>query len=434
MVDMKLPTNSAEFSQALASFTNYERLQTFRYDQENFDLRRMESLAAALGNPHRAYPAVHIGGTKGKGCTCLMLESLLRAENLQVGTYTSPHIEHLRERIRISGKPISEDSFMQTVNSVLPLVEPADGENTSPTFFELLTAMAMLCFARRGVDIAIFEVGLGGRLDATNILSARWSAITSLGLEHTQLLGNTLTAIAREKAGIVRKETPLVTGDLPAEAQREIERISAEKNAPWTIADPGSIVRAGNGLLEIEGIPEAIKAPAVRGPGLRADLAVALSLYRSVLEYLDRPLKTESLRTALDNLLLPARVEIFHGQLTSCLDAAHTPESMQSLRRALKEIDFPQPRALIFSLSSDKSRKEVLEEASAIADEIIFTRADETRSVSPEELRDTLGRGRVIEDPVEALECTRRNGWNPVITGSFYLAGALRPHLRKGSG
>ena len=431
---MKVPNSSREFSQVLSSFTNYERLQTFRYDQENFDLRRMESLAAALGNPHSAYPAVHIGGTKGKGCTCLMLESLLRAENLQVGTYTSPHIEHLRERIRINGKPISEDSFMQTVNSVLPLVEPADGENTSPTFFELLTAMAMLCFARRGVDIAIFEVGLGGRLDATNILSARWSAITSLGLEHTQLLGNTLTAIAREKAGIVRKETPLVTGDLPAEAQREIERISAEKNAPWTIADPGSIVRAGNGLLEIEGIPEAIKAPAVRGPGLRADLAVALSLYRSVLEYLDRPLKTESLRTALDNLLLPARVELFHGQLTSCLDAAHTPESMQSLRRALKEIDFPQPRALIFSLSSDKRRKEVLEEASAIADEIIFTRADETRSVSPEELRDTLGRGRVIEDPVEALECTRRNGWNPVITGSFYLAGALRPHLRKGSG
>lgn len=434
MVDMKLPTNSAEFSQALASFTNYERLQTFRYDQENFDLRRMESLAAALGNPHSAYPAVHIGGTKGKGCTCLMLESLLRAENLQVGTYTSPHIEHLRERIRISGKPISEDSFMQTVNSVLPLVEPADGENKSPTFFELLTAMAMLCFARRGVDIAIFEVGLGGRLDATNILSARWSAITSLGLEHTQLLGNTLTEIAREKGGIIREETPLVTGNLPAEAQQEIERISAEKNAPWTIADPGSIARADNGLLEIEGIPEAIKAPAVRGPGLRADLAVALSLYRSVLEHLDRPLKTESLRTALDHLLLPARVEIFHNQLTSCLDAAHTPESMQSLRRALEEINFPQPRALIFSLSSDKRREEVLEEASAIADEIIFTRADETRSVNPEKLRDTLGRGRVIEDPVEALACTQRKGWNPVITGSFYLAGALRPHLRMSSG
>jgi folylpolyglutamate synthase/dihydropteroate synthase len=107
---------------------------------------------------------------------------------------------------------------------------------------------------------------------------------------------------------------------------------------------------------------------------------------------------------------------------------------MQSLRLALKEIDFPQPRVLIFSLSSDKRRKEVLEEAEAIADEIIFTRADETRSVSPDELRDTLGHGRVIEDPVKALEYTRRNGWNPVITGSFYLAGALRPHLRKKPG
>ena len=426
---MKLPTSSAEFSQTLASFTNYERLQTFRYDQENFDLRRMESLAAALGNPHRDYPAVHVGGTKGKGCTCLMLESLLSAEGLQVGTYTSPHIEHLRERIRIGGKSISEDSFMQTVNSILPLIEPADGENTSPTFFELLTAMAMLCFARTAVDIAIFEVGLGGRLDATNILSAQWSAITSLGLEHTQLLGDTLTSIAREKAGIVREKTPLVTGRLPDEAREEIRRITAEKNAPWTVAGPGSIARCGNGFLEIEGIPGPIKAPAVRGPGLRADLAVAMSLYRAVLDHLDRPLTPRSLRKALENLLLPARVEIFEDPLLSCLDAAHTPESMESLRLALEEIDFPQPRALIFSLSSDKRREKVLAEATAIADEVIFTRADETRSSSPEELRDALGRGRVIENPLKALEYARRNGLNPIITGSFYLAGALRPHL-----
>ena len=229
---MKVPNSSREFSQVLSSFTNYERLQTFRYDQESFDLRRMEALAAALGNPHNHYPAVHVAGTKGKGCTCLMLEALLRAEGLAVGTYTSPHIEHLRERIRIGGKSISEDTFMRTVNSVLPLTEPADGENASPTFFELLTAMAMLCFARAGVDIAIFEVGLGGRLDATNILSARWSAITSLGLEHTRLLGDTLTSIAREKAGILREETPLVTGDLPAEAREEIKRIATEKMPP----------------------------------------------------------------------------------------------------------------------------------------------------------------------------------------------------------
>ena len=112
-------------------------------------------MAASLGNPHDRYPAVHIAGTKGKGCTCLMLEALLRAEGLKVGTYTSPHIEHLRERIRIDGKSISEESFMRTVNSILPLIEPADGESGSPTFFELLTAMAMLCFARSGVDIAI---------------------------------------------------------------------------------------------------------------------------------------------------------------------------------------------------------------------------------------------------------------------------------------
>ena len=430
---MRVTNSSRKISQALASFTNYERLQTFRYDQESFDLRRMEALATALGNPHSHYPAVHIAGTKGKGCTCLMLEALLGAEGLTVGTYTSPHIEHLRERIRIGGKSISEDVFMQTVNSVLPLTEPADGENASPTFFELLTAMAMLCFARGGVDIAIFEVGLGGRLDATNILSAHWSAITSLGLEHTQLLGNTLTSIAREKAGIIREGVPLVTGDLPDEAREEIERIAAEKNTPWTVADPGSIARCGHGCIEIEGIPGPISAPAVRGPGLRADLAVAMSLYHAVLEHLDKPPGLDPLRDALENLHLPARVEIFPGPPSSCLDAAHTPESMASLRLALEEIEFPRPRALIFSLSSDKRWKEVLAETASIADEIIFTRADETRSIPPAELRDALGRGEVIEDPLEALEYTRRGGLNPIITGSFYLAGALRPHLRSKS-
>ena len=430
---MKVPNSSREFSQVLSSFTNYERLQTFRYDQESFDLRRMEALAAALGNPHNHYPAVHVAGTKGKGCTCLMLEALLRAEGLAVGTYTSPHIEHLRERIRIGGKSISEDTFMRTVNSVLPLTEPADGENASPTFFELLTAMAMLCFARAGVDIAIFEVGLGGRLDATNILSARWSAITSLGLEHTHLLGDTLTSIAREKAGILREETPLVTGDLPAEAREEIKRIATEKNAPWTVADPGSITRSSHGLIEIEGIPGPISAPTVRGPGLRADLAVAMSLYHAVLDHLDRTPDIDQLRDALENLRLPARVEIFPGPPLSCLDAAHTPESMASLRLALEEIEFPQPRALIFSLSSDKRREEVLAEAASIADEIIFTLADETRSIPPAELRNALGRGQVIEDPLEALEHARRGGLNPIITGSFYLAGSLRPHLREKS-
>lgn len=430
---MKVPNSPREFSQVLASFTNYERLPTFRYDKESFDLRRMEALAATLGNPHDLYPAIHIAGTKGKGCTCLMLEALLRAEGLKVGTYTSPHIEHLRERIRIGGECISEEAFMETVNSILPLIEPADGESGSPTFFELLTAMAMLCFARADVDIAIFEVGLGGRLDATNILSARWSAITSLGLEHTELLGDTLTSIAREKAGIVRRETPLVTGKLPEEACVEIKRITSEKKAPWTIADPGSVQLNDTGLIEIDGIPGAFEAPAIRGPGIRADLAISIALYRAVLESLEKRIETARLRSALKTLYLPARIEIFPGRLTGCLDAAHTPESIKSLRLALEEIKFPQPRAVILSLSSDKRREEILAEASGIAEEIIFTRADETRSIAPEELRDTLGGGQVIENPRAALEFTRRKNWNPVITGSFYLAGALRPLMRENS-
>ena len=158
-----------------------------------------------------------------------------------------------------------------------------------------------------------------------------------------------------------------------------------------------------------------------------------MSLYHAVLDHLDKTPGINQLRDALENLRLPARVEIFPGPPLSCLDAAHTPESMASLRLALEEIEFPQPRALIFSLSSDKRREDVLAEAASIADEIIFTLADETRSIPPAELRDALGRGQVIEDPLEALEHARRGGLNPIITGSFYLAGSLRPHLREKS-
>ena len=219
---MKPLTDFREFRQFLASFTNYERLPTFRYDSRTLGLERMRSFVHDLGDPQNAYPCVHVGGTKGKGTTTLMLEALLGADGARVGTYTSPHIEHLCERIRVGGAPISGDDIVASANATLAALERRLGSPDSPTFFELMTAIAMLHFSKAAVDYAIFEVGLGGRLDATNILSARWSALTSVGLEHTDLLGDSLAQIATEKAGIIRPSTPVVCGALPTEAREVV--------------------------------------------------------------------------------------------------------------------------------------------------------------------------------------------------------------------
>lgn len=408
---MRRLTDFREFQQFLASFTNYEKLPTFRYDAETLGLERMRRFAADVGDPQDRYPSIHIAGTKGKGTTTLILESLLRAEGFRVGAYTSPHVEHMRERIRVDGESITEAELVDIANELLPALESRVDTGEFPTFFELMTAMAMQYFARREVDYAIFEVGLGGRLDATNIVSARLTAITSIGLEHTEQLGESLAEIAAEKAGIIKPFVPVVVGELPDEAREIVERVARKKNAP------------------VES-PVAHKASSdvacVRGPGLRADLAIALRLFEDVLSSTGHTLDSARTREALERLELPARVEILDGEPPICVDGAHTVESIEALDDALDESDFPRPRTLVFSLVAGKRRDEILEILPRLADWVIFTRADATRSLPPEELIEAYGSGEAIEDPQEALAQAKRRGTAIVVSGSMYLAGCLR--------
>jgi dihydrofolate synthase/folylpolyglutamate synthase len=429
---MKELKDFADFEAFIASFTNYERLRCLPAGPEAFGLDRMRRLAAELGEPQHSFPAVHIAGTKGKGSTSLILEALLAAEGFLVGTYTSPHVEDLRERIRLGGRSIGGGELVGLLNSILPVLESRAGRPDFPTFFELMTALSMLHFARSSVDWGIFEVGLGGRLDATNILSPRWTSITSIGLEHTQVLGSTLAAIAREKAGIIKERTAVVLGRLPAEAQKTILEIAALRAAPVLEAAPEHVRLAGPGLLEIDGMAQPVESSAIRGPALRADLSIALAIHERILESLGRSPLPERIAGALAALQLPARVELFPGRPPVILDGAHTAESFRALRETLEEIDFPRPRTLVLSLAADKLLDPILTEAQALADEIFLTRADPARSYDPLELRSRLRRGRVIEEPLEALEEARRLGLATVVGGSFYLAGKLRATLRSG--
>ena len=427
---MKPLKNFQDFEAYLATFTNYEK-QRFHYGADALRLERMRSFVDELDNPHADYPAIHIAGTKGKGSTSLMLEALLGAEGFRVGTYTSPHVEHLCERIRVRGESIDEQRLVGLVNSLLPVLEACgrDGDRF-PTFFELMTALAMAHFSAEKVDWAVFEVGLGGRLDATNVLAPRLTAITSIGLEHTTILGSTLRKIAREKAGVIKERTPVVVGSISQEPLEEILARALDRNAEVFRSSNRTVSRGDPGFVQIEGLTHPVSAPTVRGPALRANLAVALTLFRLVLEASGRSLSPDRVVDALGRLRLPARVELFEGSPPVVLDGAHTTESVLALRETLEEIGFPRPRTVVFALARDKSRDAILETVRTIGERFIFTVADPVRSLEPSELRRCLGEGDVIEDARDALQEAIRLGDPVVGCGSIYLAGKVRKLLR----
>jgi dihydrofolate synthase/folylpolyglutamate synthase len=360
----------------------------------------------------------------------LILEALFAAEGICAGTYMSPHIEDLCERIRVDRRDIARQEIVGLANAVLPVLEArkAKGPTLLPTFFELMTALAFLHFAKRNVDWAIVEVGLGGRLDATNIVSPRLVAITSIGLEHTQLLGNTIESIAREKGGIIKRGVPVVIGELPPAAESAVRGIALEQRAELSVARTERVRSAGKGLISVEGAGSPLEAGPIRGPALRADLAIALGLFETALGR-GSP-RRDRIEEALGMLELPARAEFLPHSPPVVLDGAHTAESLRALGATLDEERFPRPRLGIISIAQDKDLDRLRGEIDLLAEEFIFTRADVQRSRDPQELADRIGRGTVVVEPRQALEEALRRGLPLVVTGSFYLAGALRRSLR----
>ena len=432
--------DDAGFSTFIAAFTSYERMPSYSYDASTLKLERMAEFARHLGDPQTEYPSVHVAGTKGKGSTCLILEALLSQSLEPIGIYTSPHVEHIRDRIRIGGERISETELCSTVNAILPTLERLRdlGAERFPTFFELMTGLAMTFFRDRNVAYGIFEVGLGGRLDATNILTPSWTAITGIGLEHTRLLGSTLAQVAREKAGIVKPGVPLVLGPVEDEAREAILAVAHRANADVLEVSRRSVRNTDRGTLQVDPFPMEFAPGPIRGPGLRDDLAIAVTLWRRILESQGRSATANDLQTALDRLVLAGRVEFSDTHPPIVLDGAHTPESIRALRVALEEVEFPRPRRLLLSLSSDKRIDSILRELDGLAGEVYFTRADALRSCPPEEVAERYHAvcgvesppEHIIADPEEAFKRAYSDGWPLVITGSLYLAGALRAAMR----
>ncbi len=302
-------------------------------------LDRMRELADRLGAPQKKLKFIHVAGSNGKGSVCTLLENGLRACGYKTGFYSSPHLARLEERFRINGKTVEEQRFAKAANQVRSVVESMRGEGNGPTYFEITTAIALVLFAAEQVDFAIWEVGMGGRLDATNIVTPELAVITGISLEHTEHLGPTLGAIAGEKAGIIKEGVPVVCGPLPEEAFRVIAETAAQRHAPLVSAAPYSgpvrILRNAQGrasqLLMLDGAFVELPLPGVYQRNNAGCAAEALKVLAPRFGF--------ELRTALSgfrNADWPARMQ-YIPERRLIVDGAHNPEGAEALAASLKE-------------------------------------------------------------------------------------------------
>lgn len=407
----------------LARFTDYERMQV-HYAPGTYNLDRMRRLVEALGRPDRLFRSLHIAGTKGKGSVAHMAEAILREAGFRTGLYTSPHLVDMRERIRRDGRPMTERDFVWAMNRMERHLR-----RLRPTYFETMTAAAFLLFARWRVDWAVIEVGLGGRLDATNVILPEACAITPIDYDHMDKLGRTLGAIAREKAGILKPGVPAVSSPQRPAAWRELRR-HAELFVPRV-----RLLSRRPGMLrfEVKGRQGKVYRCALPAWGAHQGTNAATAL--ALLETAHIPFTPAQARRALRNLRLPGRVEIVARRPWIVVDAAHNPVAARALAAALR--DLPRRKTVfVFGASADKNYAAMLRTLLPAADLAIMTRARSPRAADPRELaRGARNVPALWTDSVERALAVSRAVAGPrdaiVVTGSFYVAGEALAYLGK---
>lgn len=392
----------------LYSFVDYGALRTYKYSSDTFDLSRMVRFLEALGHPHERYPVLHLAGTKGKGSVAAMCANALRASGYRTGFYTSPHLQDFCERMRVNNEFISQAAVAEIVSAMRPLVETLPGLTT----FELTTALAFQYFAREKVDVAVIEVGLGGRLDATNIITPLVSVITSLSYDHMNLLGDTLAEIAGEKAGIIKPGVPVVTAPQKPEALEVLERIAAERQAPliqvgrdwlfqpvahslenqifdvWSAQEEGQL-----NVLRAQGHPVNWHPTRLEIPLLgRHQVENGAVAYAALMALREQglPIAGDAIQEGFRSLYWPGRFEILSRRPFLVADGAHNRDSAQKLATALQDY-FPGRRILLlFGASSDKDVPGMLAELLAPGNvaRVIMTQAIHPRAQDAEELAD----------------------------------------------
>ena len=434
-------------------------------EQGEFRLDRMRQLMEHLGNPADSLPCIHVAGTKGKGSTACMIQQVALLAGYRVGLYTSPHLECLEERWVIDGQACRPEQLKRLLQQVQPVVEMLDKQDPrkqGPTFFDITTAMAILHFQQSQVDLAILEVGLGGRLDSTNICHPDAAIITNIGLDHTHLLGGTIEEIAAEKAGIIKPGIPVISGTRDAGARAVIQDIARRQGAPLLLIGRDFDVKRNT--RNVAGEPEQFNffgtidgreicwenlASGIPGRHQVENAAVALAAIACLA---DRwPIDEAWIRQGLATAYCPARLELFPGQPQLLLDVSHNLPSVEALTRHLETEVTADRRILLFSCSRDKDSEGMLACLLPHFDDIIFTRfTGNPRAAAPGELHDQAVRwlekhpaGDFHRRSPRLSECRQPiDGWERAleiagpddvicIAGSFFLAAEIRPMLRE---
>ncbi|HET8998994.1 MAG TPA: folylpolyglutamate synthase/dihydrofolate synthase family protein [bacterium] len=407
-------------------------------------LARMRHLLSLLGDPHRRLRTVLVAGTKGKGSTAVMIAGILRAMGLRVGLTVKPHLVDYRERIQIAGHKISREDLAALVDKIRPVIEKSqDLVWGPPTYVETTVALAFLHFVEARVDLAVVEVGIGGRLDATNVLDPLVSVITPISYDHTEILGDTLTAIAGEKAGIVRAGGRVVSAPQPDEALRTIARIVEEKDAHLVVVGRDLDVRLEASSLQgvratVRGLRDTYS---VRVPLLGRHQAVNAATAIGAVELLGDesvPVGADAIRRGLATVRWPARIELIDTAPHTIIDVGHNPASMAALRDALQELLGGRRLVLVFGMLATKDYRTVTAMIAPLADAVITTTPDNPHALPAEELATEVRRytGRVTSVPDRRLAVERGRALaGPedvfLITGSFYLVGEAREWLRR---
>jgi dihydrofolate synthase/folylpolyglutamate synthase len=389
-------------------------------------LERIRALLESVDNPHERLRAVHIGGTNGKGSVAVMIASVLQSAGYRVGLYTSPHLISYCERIQINGAPIAEDDFAHIADELMPI---ADAMADKPTQFEFMTALAFLYFLRQKIDIAVIEVGLGGRFDATNVITPMVGVLTNVELDHTDLLGETLEQIAWEKAGIAKRGVPLVTGERKPNALEVIARECAAVGAPLIPARQ----RARRTdftweYQEFEVWGEGKVRMKLLGGYQRENLNVALE----ALEVLRQSLKIphEALVRGLEQASWPGRFEVVQREPYIILDGAHNPHAARALRedvRRYRERYALHKSALLFGVLRDKAYQTMAEILFPDFDEIVLVKPDSPRALEPSALLSLAPAAKICDTISEGLDVARASGVELIcVTGSLYVIGAAK--------
>ncbi len=418
------------------SFVDYEREARPR-DAAHYDLRRMDELLARLGNPHLQARTVHIAGTKGKGSVAAMIASVLTTAGYKTGLYTSPHLNSFNERIRVDDRLISDDELVALVDRLRPEVESVNERATYGllTTFEIATALGFAYFALKKVDFHVIEVGLGGRLDATNVVRPEVSIITSLSFDHTEVLGNTLTEIATEKAGIIKRDGTVVTAPQAEEADRVIEQTCARCRA--------ELVRVGGDVTwQSLGFDAGHQSFCVKGRRGNYKLSIPLlGQYQlenattavAALEVLQEKgilITEDNIVQGLAKVNWPGRLQVLSRQPLLVIDGAHNPYSASKLKEAIKQY-FTYDRAiLVFGASFDKDIAGIVAELAPLFAKVIITRSIHPRAVSPEPLVAEFKRhgieARVTENVAAALPLALSLAGKKdliCVTGSLFVVG-----------